>query len=256
MAIPFNIWEGIYNSFEDAEKVSEGNGFGGDIYNTRALSAATECLDSIKSGKPIPSFHKQRSNILPPVVAIMLDKKDDLNILDFGGGLGIGYMTLAESIQDYSEKIKYSVVELPDICDQGRKLHKGWGGITFLNELPASGKYDLVHSASAIQYIEDWKGLLKKLTSYNPDYILLSDVFAGRFSTFVTLQNYYGSKIKHWFFNVDEFVSFFSSIGYSLTMKSYVNSRRLESDDILPMENFPELFRLQQTLHLLFKQER
>ena len=253
MAIPFNIWEVVYSSFEEAEKDSAGNGFSGDVYNTRALSAATECLDSIKAGKTIPPFHKQRSNILPPVVAMMLDSKKNLNILDFGGGLGIGYMTLAESIPDYSKKIKYSVVELPDICDQGRKLHKGWGDVTFLRELPASGAYDLIHSASALQYVEDWKALLKKLASYNPEYILLSDVFAGGFSTYVTLQNYYGSKIKHWFFNVDEFISFFSSIGYTLTMKSYVNSRRLESDDILPMENFPEQFRLQQTLHLLFK---
>lgn len=253
MAETFNIWEGIYSSFQDAEKDSAGNGFGGDIYNTRALVAAHECLESIKAGLPIPSFHKQRSNILPPVVSMMLDNKNSLNILDFGGGLGIGYMTLAESIPDYSNRINYSVVELPEICEQGVKLHKDCGKINFLNQLPDSDKYDLIHSASALQYVEDWKGLLKKISCYEPEYILLSDVFAGTISTFVTLQSYYGSKIKHWFFNLEELISFFSSMGYSLTMKSYVNSRRLESEDILPMGNFPEQFRIQHTLHLLLK---
>jgi putative methyltransferase (TIGR04325 family) len=256
MTKTFNIWEGVYSSFEDAEKDSKGNGFGGNIYNTRALDAANACLDSLKAGLPIPSFHKQRSNILPPVVAMMLDKKESLNILDFGGGLGIGYMTLAESIPEYATKINYSVVELAEICEQGILLHKDWGKINFLDQLPDSNKYDLIHSASALQYVDDWKGLLKKITSYEPEYILLSDVFAGTISTFVTLQNYYDSKIKHWFFNLDELISFFSSIGYALTMKSYVNSRRLDSEDVLPMENFPAQFRIQHTLHLLLKKSK
>ena len=253
MPIKFNIWEGIYTSFEDAHTNSTGEGFDGYVYNNRAFNAATECLAALNLGKPIPPFHKQRSNLLPPVTAIMLNKKDCLSILDFGGGLGIGYMTLKESIPFCSQSIKYNIVELPEICIQGLGLFPN--EIAFYDTLPRKGRYDLVHSASALQYIDDWKGLLLKFASYQPKYILLSDVFAGSIPTFVTLQNYYGSKIKHWFFNLNEFISYFNSIGYNLNMKSYVNSRRLESDDILPMQNFPESHQLEQTLHLLFSRK-
>jgi hypothetical protein len=36
-------------------------------------------------------------------------------------------------------------------------------------------------------------------------------------------------------------------------MKSYVSSRRNGIEDILPMNNFPPEYRLDQTLHLLLK---
>lgn len=249
----FNIWEGVYSSFDETSTVATGAGFEGDVYNQRAYTAAKECLDALNNGKPIPPFHKQRSNVLPPVAALMLGKSTPLHILDFGGGLGIGYMTLTESIPKCAETIKYSIVEFSEICAQGRGLHAD--NIEFLEALPENKKFELVHSASALQYIEDWKGLLRKFTTYEPEYILLSDVFAGSIPTFVTLQNYYSSKIKHWFFNLDEFVSYCSEIGYELIMKNYVNSRRLQADDFLPMENFPESYRLQQTLHLLFRRK-
>lgn len=253
MAEPFNIWEGIYASFESASVDAIGAGFEGEVYNERAYNAAKDCLTALESGKPIPSFHKQRSNLLPPVVAMMLAKSKTIQVLDFGGGLGIGYMTLAESIPDCSQAVEYNVVEFPDICEKGRNLHSG--KINFLQDLPGQGHFDLVHSSSALQYIEDWKGLLRKFVEFTPEYILLSDVFAGNIPTFVTLQKYYDSRIKHWFFNIGEFGSFFSQIGYELIMQSYVNSKRLQADDDLPMGNFPDSHRIQQTLHLLLRRK-
>lgn len=247
----FNIWEGIYTSFQDAEENATGGGFSSDVYNERALNAALECMRMLKSGKPIPSFHKQRSTLLPVTAGMMLSRTKNLSILDFGGGLGIGYMVLAESIPDYSKKIKYEVVELPDICKQGQFIHHE-ENIYFSSALPSTGQYDLVHSSSALQYIEDWKSLVRKWSSYKSEYILLSDVLAGDIPTFVTLQNYYGSKIKSWFFNLDSLVSVFNEMGYYLQMKTQVNGKRLDFEDTLPMKNFPETHRIEFTLHLLF----
>lgn len=110
-----------------------------------------------------------------------------------------------------------------------------------------------MHSASALQYIENWQQTLKSLSSYEAEYILLSDVFAGSIPTFVTLQNYYVSRIRHWFLSLDELLETVSSIGYRLIMKSFVNSRRLDAEDTLPMDNFPRSHRLDQTMHLLFR---
>jgi len=185
---------------------------------------------------------------------MMLESKDPLRILDLGGALGIGYMTLAESIPHQAELIEYTIIEVPEICEVGRGLLSG-GQVTYLDSLPSQGEFDLVHSASALQYVEDWQQVLKSLSHYGAEYILLSDVFAGSIPTFVTLQNYYGSRIRHWFLNLDELLKLVSSLGYQLVMKSFVKSRRLGVQDILPMGNFPATHRLEQSLHLLLRRE-
>lgn len=250
----FQIWEGIYDSFQSAAAEKIGAGFGGEIYRERSLVAANECLAALKSSKPIPQFHKQRSTLLPIAVAMMLGNNEIVKILDFGGGLGIGYMTLSESIPNDFNRTKYTIVEDPAVCDVGRDLISGQG-VKYLPILPSSGDFDLIHAASSLQYIENWRDLIEKFASLNPKYILLSDVFAGDINSFVTLQNYYGSRIPHWFLNLKELLDTFYKRGYRLNMQSYATSRRLNIDDILPMANFPENLRLQQSLHLLFQKK-
>ncbi len=253
MTEKFNIWEGIYQTFQEANHDAIGPGFSGDVYRMRVLNVVNECLTAIQKNKPMPHFHKQRSTLLPPVVAMMLGTKNKLRILDFGGGLGIGYLTLIESIPNYDKCIKFTIVEIPEICDIGRKLFLKERELTFLDLLPYQDKFDLLYSASALQYIEDYQQVLKLFSGYGAEYIILSDVFAGSTPTFVTLQNYYGSRIPHWFWNLDELLAIFSSIGYRLIMKSFVSSLRLGIEDTLPMNNFPETHRLEQTLHLLLQ---
>jgi len=77
------IWEGIYASFDEAAGAITGPGFDGDVWRTRSLGAAQECLDALASGRPIPQLHKQRSALLPPVVAAMLATRDRVRVLDF-----------------------------------------------------------------------------------------------------------------------------------------------------------------------------
>ena len=253
MSDTFNIFEGIYSSFDESSKHAKGKGFGGDIYMQRSLKFAAECLQALQNEKPIPVFHKQRSTVLTPVVAMLLSKsKGNASILDFGGGFGIGYMTLLESISKSIAKIDYTIVEVPEVCKSGQELYSN-NEIKYQSKMPENVSFDLVHSASALQYIEKWKDILKSFAGYNSQYILLSDVFAGSIPTFVTLQNYYDSKISHWFINLNEMIAEFRLLGYELILKSYVSSRRNGVDDILPMNNFPLEYRIDQTLHLLFK---
>lgn len=249
----FFIWEGVFQDFKNAQDFADGFGFAGETYNSRAYDVAQECILSIKNNIPIPFFHKQRSVVLAPIVAMLLNETPKIDILDFGGGLGIGYMTLKESILNINEKIKYTILELPEICKQGRELHKN--EINFLESFPNSQEFDLVHSSSAIQYIENWKLLVKRFCSTNAKYILMSDVFAGDFETFVTLQNYYSNKIPHWFLNYNEFIEIFNQNGYKLEMRTYVSAKRLNFEDELPMTNFEEKNRLKYTSHVLFSKK-
>jgi putative methyltransferase (TIGR04325 family) len=249
----FFIWEGIFQDFKSAQDFADGFGFAGETYNSRAYDVAKECILALKNKMPIPFFHKQRSVVLPPVATMLLKETPEIEILDFGGGLGIGYMTLKESILYANKKIKYTILELPEICKQGRELHKN--EINFVENFSNLQKFDLVHSSSAIQYIEDWKNLVKMFCSKNAKYILMSDVFAGDFETFVTLQNYYSNKIPHWFFNYNDFVEIFNQNGYNLEMRTYVSAKRLNYEDELPMINFDKKFRLKYTSHMLFSKK-
>lgn len=248
----FYIWEGVYDSYKAASAEAIGPGFEGEIYRKRSLVAANDCLAALKAGLPIPQFHKQRSILLPLAVAMMVSTNKMIRILDFGGGLGIGYMTLAESIPNDMKRTEYTIVEVPEVCKAGMALVDG---VTYLSTLPSSHSFDLIHAASSLQYIEHWQDLIEKFAFLNPEYILLSDVFAGAISSFVTLQNYYGSRIPHWFLNLQELLDTFEKHRYRLLMKSYATSRRLNVDDTLPMDNFPEIFRLPQSLHLLLKRK-
>jgi len=250
---PFYIWEGIYDLWQDAERNACGLGFGGKVYHQRSLKAAQECFDSFGAGDPIPQFHKQRSTLLPITVAMLFRENECIKILDFGGGFGIGYMTLQESIATDMAAIDYTIVEVPEIIESASKLHSG--KVKYQSSLPISEKFNLVHAASSLQYIEHWGQLLTDLAAYESEYILLSDVFAGTNPTFVSLQNYYESKIPHWFLNFQELIDFLDSVGYKLIMKSYAGSRRLNFDDTLPMDNFPDQYRVKQTLHLLLQKK-
>ncbi|WP_397411227.1 methyltransferase, TIGR04325 family [Polaromonas sp.] len=251
---PFYVWEGVYESFQSAAQRAQGDGFSGSTYSERSRAVARECLAALAEGTPIPPFHKQRSTLLPCTAAMIGSVKSGIRILDFGGGLGIGYMTLEESMQDGMHNIDYSIFEVPGVARIGKEMLGG--KVTYLSGLEGVGKFDLIHAASSLQYVEDWKGLVSTFAGLDAEYLLLSDVFAGHFSSFVTLQNYYESKIPHWFLNFDELVKVFHDAGYALLMKTYAASRRVESIDILPMENFPENLRLSQSLHLLLQKKK
>lgn len=246
----FNIWEGVYETFLEAKADALGLGFSGDVYLERATAAAQECLDCLKVQRPIPQFHKQRSNLLPPITALLM--KERVSILDFGGGLGIGFMTLLESLPEARNKVSYAILEVQEVCKAGEKLYSGESAITYFTSIPASTAFDIVHAASSLQYIENWKAWVSAICMVNPKYVLLSDVFAGKITPYVTLQNYYGSKIPHWFLNLRELISNFDQNGYQLIMKSSVSASRLNQNDILPMNNFPKPLRLSESVHLLF----
>lgn len=246
---PRFIWEGTYRSFEDAAADACGTGFSSETHRNRSLAVARECLTAMKAGKPIPQIHKQRTVLLPAVVATLLGTRERLRILDFGGGLGIGYLTLLEAVSRAAERIDYRIVEVASVVDEGRRLFGDT--VAYVETLPAEGSFDLVYTSSAMQYVEDWPRLVASLAAYRADSILLSDVFAGAIPTFVTLQNYYGSRIRHWFLNLDDLLEAFSRTGYTLAMKTCAAVRRLDVESTLRMEHFPATHRLEQSLNLI-----
>jgi putative methyltransferase (TIGR04325 family) len=256
---PILIWEGVYKNFEEANIYSVGNGFSGEKWSENSTKVIIESLEMMRLKKTIPHFHKQRTIILVPIVCMLLDNLKTFKILDFGGGFGIGFLALKESLIMKNQLYEYYVVELPEVCEKAKSVFKKYlpedlsnKRILFEHSIPERRKYDLVYSASAIQYISNWKSVLKDLVKSRPQLLLLSDLFAGSIPTFATLQNYYGSKIPHWFLNIEEVIHLMEELGYALKMNVSDFSRRLGVDGNLPMENFPSANQLGATCNLLF----
>lgn len=246
----FNIWEGIYASFSEAPAV--GPGHDGATWRERSILAASDAVAKLAAGETLDYSLRQRNAIMPVVVAMLLSSRPRARILDFGGGLGTAFTVLASALGKNIDRVDYKVVEVGSICRAGRQLFATGTGPHFETELPSAGPFDVVHAASALQYIENWRDILGRLAEYGAPYLILGDLLIGDFASYVTLQNYYDSKIRIWFINAADFVSEVECYGYELALRTECDARILGADGPLPMDNFPPHLRVRRTVHLLF----
>jgi putative methyltransferase (TIGR04325 family) len=244
----FRIWEGVYRSF--AEAPAKGAGFLGEVWLDRSLRTARAALDDRRIGRGLDPSLRQRNAILPPLLATLLGEGKRPRVLDFGGGLGFGFLVVLTTLPNF-ESVEYHLVENRKICEAGRALFAEFRNLIFHERLPA-GPFDVVYSSSALQYIEDWRGLIDSMTRLQAPFLLFSDLFAGPIRSFVTLQTYYDSRIPHWFLSQDEFQTEITRHGYAPILRCDCEARVVTDDGPLPMEHFPEDHRILRSLHLLF----
>jgi len=247
----FKLWDGIYGSFADAP--ASGPGFAGPAWEEHSLETARATLAQIAAGQPIDYSLKQRNAVLPILVAGLLSHQSQTTVLDFGGGLGVGFMVLMDEIKSPLSRVHYHIVELERICRAGANLFAAQPAPVFHDRLPAGKNFDIVYSSSVMQYIDDWRGKVAELAAFQARFLVFSDAFVGDFPTYATLQNYYGSKIPHWFLNFRDFVAAVESRGYSLVLRSECSPKILGRHGSLPMGNFPAELRVPASSHLLFQ---
>ncbi len=246
----FRVWQGVYGSFAEAPAV--GPGFDGPIWRDRSIAAARETLALARAQAPIDYALRQRNAILPTLTATLLSEQERVDILDFGGGLGTGYMVLMKTMPEAVQRLDYSVVDVESIAGAGREIFDGHGGPVFRDTLPEESRFDIVHAASVLQYVEDWQGLIARLADYGARFLSLADIFAGDFATYVTTQHYYASRIPHWFFNAAEFAAAVEKMGYRLALRSECDAKVLGRYGPLQMDNFPAALRIAHTSNFLF----
>lgn len=248
----FNVWEGIYSSFAEAKGC--GPGFDGGVWRERSIETGREFPSQAEKGEPLDYSLSQRNALLPIVTAMLLNRQTAVRILDFGGGPGYGLIVLMDALGEARSRVDYHVIDVKNICEAGRELFSDGKGPCFHPSLPpsAGAKFDLVHTSSTIQYIEDWRATVKLLASYRVPYLAFEDVFVGAFASYVSVQNYYGSQIPHWFFNLGDFVSEVEAQGYELLSQTPCHVKILGQYGPLPMTNFPEQYRLSNKSNLLF----
>ncbi len=166
-------------------------------------------------------------------------------------------MNCLESIPQVNKRMTYYVVEIEEIVKEGELFsQENKLPLLYFDALPDDKCFDLVFCSSTLQYIKEWRSLIKQFSHTGASHILLSDVFCGNFaSSFVTLQNYYESKIPHWFFSTSDLIDEFNKNGYKLALHTDATGKRAGINDFLPMSNFPKSHQIELTSHLLFKKQ-
>jgi putative methyltransferase (TIGR04325 family) len=242
------IWEGVYNDYRDVP--ANGAGFGSEewISNTRERTRrALELFGSPPSGIPydIPSYH----SLFSLTVALLTQYQERVRVLDFGGGMGLALANLLRSLGETGPKpqVEYLVIDNERSCQDGILLFDQVRFVQFSATLPQDpGPIDIILLSSVLQFVEDYKNILKELATFKPRYWLFTFLPAGDIPTFASGQkNVRGSTIPVWFFNLGEIIDIMMSLGYRLIFKA-----PLERE--FDMSNFPPTHRLPQQCNLLF----
>ena len=237
------IWEGEYPSF--AAVPSAGPGFDGGAWLDKIIVTTEQTRQRVREGRNVHDLVKGEYSVLPLVVAAMRGRDAALDVLDFGGGLGKDYLLLRAALP--SLRVKYHVVEVAALCDKGRELHRNDSSIEFHASIPELARRpDLVSLHGALQFVAEWREVLRKLIAYQAPHVLFVHLPAGDFPTFASMQkNVEGSFIPCWFFSMTDIVDEMRAGGYELAYRAAME----RSYD---MHNFPTGKRLEHPCNLLF----
>lgn len=233
-------YSGVYTSFEEVPKV--GGGYENDEWPATAAQYSRWAIAKNESGF-IPAAVSGEIALLPLLISVTRATR----ILDFGGATGFSYIAAKYGAMRGIDR--YVVVEHPNVCAQGRELFKDDVRVEFLERIPQE-QFDLVFIGGALQYVSDYKGLLKTLTDLKPRWILITKLPAGENVTFVSAQvNLPRMKFTSWLFNVRELVSLMDSLNYKLIFRS-ANEGSVNQEKLEPK------YRLEQQGNLLFEAAR
>ena len=247
------IWEGVYRTF--SEVPAKGPGFRGGRWRESCLRKSLDLRQRANGAKTISEIPSYRGSLLPVLAGLIYAGFGRVRIMDFGGGLGFNYYPVRYGLPQW-DHLEFHVVEVEEVCRVGKDFFFGEPKIFFHPSLPeATLGFDIVCMESSLHYMEDWKGLLSRLCAYGPRYVLLSDLPAGDIPTYATAQNYYGSKIPVWFFNIEDILTEMDRNGFKLIFKSACIAAILGREQEMPQENFEEDYRVGYTCNLVFLKE-
>jgi putative methyltransferase (TIGR04325 family) len=170
-----------------------------------------------------PQFH-HRIVQLGLVAARKSGIRDALSILDYGGGFGAHAHALHRLLPGL--RCQYTVCELPEFCELGRKLNPD---VRFVSSFAEAGTgYDLVYASGSVQYTQDWQKLLCDLCAASTGEVFVTRTpFVVKRETFVTMQRAYGTVYPGWIFNKNEFIQTMEKVCSRKLKEVFVNGRGL-----------------------------
>lgn len=240
------IWEGVYKAVEEVplkkEETQDHDGKGWAEMIARNTAAIQQRGQTYKT---VPFDVKGEHALLPLLVAVLQKKQEKLKVLDWGGGAGVEYIHLMNSLGK-NKQIAYTVVEWENVCREALGIYQGDERIRFLPEIPGTEKFDVVLVKSAMQYAKNYEEEITKLCACHAEYFFFIKLAAGDFPTYVTLQkNIPGMHMAYWFINISELTKIMKKNGYELVYKSVLEQE-------YEQENFPGEYRMGNACNLLF----
>ena len=240
---PF-IWDGVYESF--AQVPVAGEGFASEAWLTDMERYTRGAVDALRSDRAavalnVPQYHA--------LLSMLVASSRPVRVLDFGGGMGIGFANVRRSLADGLE-FEYLIVDNEESCERGRRLLGDFPSVRFISELPRDvERVDVMVLSGVLQFVEKYEQLLGELAVYRPSFWFFSFLPAGEIPTFASAQlNVPGSVLPVWFFNLDELVQKIEALGYELVFTSAV-------DRVFDMSNFPLTHQLPRQCNLLFRRQ-
>jgi len=180
------VWEGVYADFHEAR--SKGPGFDGSGWVSNTLARLKDLKTKTQSEYGPADEPAFGEGLLPVVAATLLAERGRLRIIDFGGGLGFGYLKLKACLPP-EMTLEYHIWEVESVCEAGREHFRNNVEITFHSQRPdLEGPVDLANFGSSLPYIGNWGDILDELAAMKSEYLLFRDLPAGNIPTYVSLQ--------------------------------------------------------------------
>lgn len=142
------------------------------------------------------------------VIGLVTQKNLNPSILDYGGGIGHYYQIACSFFPDMN--VDYSIKEVPAMADLGKKINANinW----FSDDTCLNRRYNLVMVNGSLQYILEWKIVLRKIIDATEEYLFLTRVpVVEHHRGFNAIQNVYGTTMIHQQFNQSELLGFIES---------------------------------------------
>jgi putative methyltransferase (TIGR04325 family) len=236
------VWTGVYTHYEDVPV--SGPGFDGGVWEAMTRAHTERALAALRSGAPQRATGDRA--LLPELAARLLADRREVRIVDFGGGMGIGYLDVRATVGP--AVVDYVVVETPAVCASGRSLFTDDPAVRFVTSLGDAGAgADIVYVSSALQYVAEPMDALRELAGLEARYLLLVNLSAGDIPTYATAQrNVPGSVIAYWFLALSEVIDLLRSLGY-VTRRASASERRLTGFAV------PRRYRIGSGRNLLFE---
>ena len=238
-----NIWNGIYDEWPSIS--AENEFYDSQVWTSRIDQQLSEYLEmrSQYGCKP------PRGSSLPWVMA----DKTLREVLDFGGASGWQYLYLSDTC-DVRHIKRYTILERKEVADKfaNHPSLKEGIGVHYICDLIDVQPCDLLYVNSVLQYFEHLNYFSELIKKANPKKILIDDAFIGEFKTFFSKQTAYNFEIPCSFMNRQYLIGVLNSCGYIMTLDVPFLSPIRGIVSRLPMDNFPENYRIEHPRSLLF----
>jgi putative methyltransferase (TIGR04325 family) len=238
-------FEGIYQSYDDVP--SSGSEFKSQKWVDDTYVYTKNAIEN--SSVPILNH-----TLLPILAYLEFSKEKKMNILDFGGGIGIDYLNLKACFNDYI--LNYFIIENKEICQSSTDKFQEDNNIHFIPyedfDKGVEKNIDVCYCNSALQYINDYKYILTKFVSFNPKYIVFERLSAGNNPTFYTGQKNIGGCLSYCMINIKELILFLDERGYDVLYEEKTSLKY----EISNTHDSPPECRAIRTMNVIFQREK